>query len=276
MKALHIALVILIITTGIKAQEPAQDDTTRVLEEIKIKAAKRNIHADIKQSTSIDEYLAASEQVSFIKRGAYAWEPLLNNMTIERSSITIDGMHIFGACTDKMDPVSTYLESNNLSSIDIRSGQEGNMHGATIGGNIDFKRKVTPFGLLKKWSGIYQTGVEWNNKQVFNLLNLSYSGKRFVTDGSIAYRKAGNYYDGNQEEVQHSQYSKLNASAGLAYKTSELSSIRLDAIFDVAKDVGYPALPMDLWLSRAIITSATYKQLFEKGSIRSWNTKLYF
>mgnify|MGYP001232507340 CR=1 FL=1 len=276
MKALHIALVILIITTDIKAQEPAQDDTTRVLEEIKIKAAKRNIHADIKQSTSIDEYLAASEQVSFIKRGAYAWEPLLNNMTIERSSITIDGMHIFGACTDKMDPVSTYLESNNLSSIDIRSGQEGNMHGATIGGNIDFKRKVTPFGLLKKWSGIYQTGVEWNNKQVFNLLNLSYSGKRFVTDGSIAYRKAGNYYDGNQEEVQHSQYSKLNASAGLAYKTSELSSIRLDAIFDVAKDVGYPALPMDLWLSRAIITSATYKQLFEKGSIRSWNTKLYF
>src|SRR5690606_41954262 len=36
------------------------------------------------------------------------------------------------------------------------------------------------------------------------------------------------------------------------------------------------ALPMDLWRSRAIITSAAYKQLFEDGWIRAWDAKLYF
>lgn len=71
-------------------------------------------------------------------------------MSTERSILTIDGMHVFGACTDKMDPVTSYVESNNLSTIDITSGQAGSMHGATVAGSIDLKRKSTPFGLEKK------------------------------------------------------------------------------------------------------------------------------
>ena len=150
------------------------------------------------------------------------------------------------------------------------------MHGSTIGGSIDLKRKSTPFGLAKKWNGAYQSGFEWNNKQLFNLGNVSYSGEKFVADGSISYRKAENYTAGNNREVKHSQFSKFNSSLGLAYKTSELSSVRADAIFDMAKNVGFPALPMDLWLSRAIITSVTYKQLFKDGLVRAWDTKAYF
>src|SRR5690606_8761156 len=69
---------------------------------------------------------------------------------------------------------------------------------------------------------------------------------------------------------------KFNTSLGLAYKTGPLSSVRVDAIYDKAEDVGFPALPMDLWLSRALITSAAYKQLFEERIVRVWDTKLYF
>lgn len=237
---------------------------------------KKNLQTDMKMNVSVDEYLSSSDQVSFVKRGAYAWEPLLNNMGTERTSITIDGMHIFGACTDKMDPVTSYVESNNLSSIDIKSGQAGSMHGATIGGSIDMKRKTTPFGRLKKWDGAFTNGFEWNNRQYFTQGNASYSGEKFVADAGISFRKAGNYSDGKGDEVKHSQYNKFNTSVGLAYKTGPLSSLRADAIFDMARNVGYPALPMDLWLSRAIITSLSYKQLFEKGIVRAWETKMYF
>ncbi len=278
MMKLHIILGILFLGVNAKAQNaPILNDSTRRIEEVKVIAkAKKKIETEMKMAVSVDEFLASSDNISFIKRGAYAWEPLLNNMSTERSTITIDGMHVFGACTDKMDPVTSYVESNNLSTIDITSGQEGSMHGATVAGSIDLKRKSTPFGLEKTWSGGYQTGFETNNKQFFNLGNLSYSNDKLAADGSIALRKAGNYYDGNNDEVNHSQYNKFNASLGLAYKTSPLSSIRVDAIYDKAKDVGFPALPMDLWLSRAIITSAAYKQLFEKGMLRVWDTKLYF
>ncbi|SFS60984.1 TonB-dependent receptor plug domain-containing protein [Sphingobacterium wenxiniae] len=280
MKKTSIAFLALFLGITANAQhthKQEQSDSTKTLEEVTITAiAKRKIETEMKMAVSVDEFLASSDNISFIKRGAYAWEPLLNNMSTERSTITIDGMHVFGACTDKMDPVTSYVESNNLSTIDITSGQEGNMHGATVAGSIDLKRKSTPFGLEKKWNGAYQTGFETNNKQFFNLGNLSYSSDKFVADGSIAFRKAGNYYDGNNNVVNHSQFNKFNTSLGLAYKTGELSSIRVDAIYDKAKDVGFPALPMDLWLSRAIITSASYKQLFEDGLLRVWDSKVYF
>lgn len=278
MKKLSIVLFVLAIGLEVNGQSTTvKRDTANRLAEVKVDAKiKRKIESDLKMAVSVDEFLASSDNISFIKRGAYAWEPLLNNMSTERSTITIDGMHIFGACTDKMDPITSYVESNNLSSIDINSGQEGNMHGATVAGSIDLKRRSTPFGLQQNIGGTYQTGFEFNNRQAFNLGNLFYSTDKFVADGSVAFRKAGNYADGNNQEVQHSQYNKLNASLGLAYKTSALSAVRIDAIFDRAKDVGFPALPMDLWLSRAIITSASYKQLFEEGLVKVWDTKVYF
>lgn len=272
-------LLILGYSTAVLAQETKikQDSVSTVLEEISMLVEKKKkIETEMKMAVSVDEFLASSEQISFIKRGAYAWEPMLNNMSTERSTLTIDGMHIFGACTDKMDPITSYVESNNLSTIDIKSGQEGGMHGSTIAGSIDLKRKTTAFGRSNPWAGGYQTGYEFNNKQFFNLANVSFSGKKLAGDASIAYREASNYKDGNNDEVKHSQYKKFNTSLGLAYKTSELSSVRVDAIFDVAKDVGFPALPMDLWLSRAIITSLSYKQLFEDQFIKVWDTKVYY
>lgn len=275
-------LTILLLCWGICANAQntkVENDSTKVteLDEVIITAAvKKKIETEMKMAVTVDEFLASSDQISFIKRGAYAWEPLLNNMSTERSTITIDGMHIFGACTDKMDPITSYVESNNLATIDIKSGQEGGMHGSTIAGSIDLKRKNTAFTEDKEWKGGYQTGFEFNSKQFFNLGNISYSSDKFVADGSISYRKAENYSDGNNKEVNHSQFKKFNSSLGLAYKTSPLSSLRADVIFDVAKDVGYPALPMDLWLSRALITSVAYKQLFEEGLIRVWDSKIYF
>lgn len=257
--------------------KPTHNDSINKLKEVKVNTAVKNkIETEMKMAVSVDDFLSSLDNISFIKRGAYAWEPLLNNMSTERSTLTIDGMHVFGACTDKMDPITSYLESNNLSAIDIKSGQEGSLHGATVAGSIDLKRKSTPFSLEKKWNGAYQSGFEFNNKQFFNLGNISYSSSKFVADGSISYRKAANYYDGNDKEVNHSQYKKFNSSVGLAYKTTALSSVRVDAIFDMAKDVGFAALPMDLSLSRALITSASYKQLFEEGLVRVVDTKIYF
>lgn len=274
----RITLSLLFISLYANAQiKPINLDSIVTLQEVTLKSViKKKIETEMKIAVSVDEFLASSDKISFIKRGAYAWEPLLNNMGTERSSITIDGMHIFGACTDKMDPVTSYVEANNLSAIEIKSGQEGSLHGATVAGSIDLKSTSTPFGLYKKWTGSYQSGFEFNNQQFFNLGNVAYSSEKIVADASISYRQAENYKDGNNDKVKNSQFSKFNTSLGLAYKTSGLSSIKVEAIFDEARDVGFPALPMDLWLSRALITSAAYKQGFEEGIVKAWDTKVYY
>lgn len=278
MKSINVLFVLLLTISSVMGQDTIpKRDTSKMLEEVKVSVqGRKKIKTDIKLAVTIDEFLASSQSISFIKRGAYAWEPMLNNMSSERSSVTIDGMHVFGACTDKMDPITSYIETNNLSSITIKSGQEGNLHGATVAGSIDLQRKNTAFGNQKKVNGSYQTGFEFNNKQFFNLADLSYSTQKFAADGSVSFRNAKNYYDGNNKEVKHSQFNKFNSSLGLAFKTGERSALRVDAIYDKAKDVGFPALPMDLWLSRAIITSASYKQLFDDGLIQFWDSKIYF
>src|SRR5690606_21635910 len=99
MKALIILFLVLFPLLNAGAQQmQTESDTTRTLEEVSITAiAKRKIETELKMAVSVDEFLASSDHISFIKRGAYAWEPLLNNMSTERSTITIDGMHVFGA-----------------------------------------------------------------------------------------------------------------------------------------------------------------------------------
>ena len=117
-----------------------------------------------KPLSSIDEYLQKSAKIDMVKRGAYAWEPLINNMPTERTLVTIDGMRIFGACTDKMDPVTSYVEVSNLSEATVNSGQEGSCHGNTIGGAVDLKRNKSIFG-AEKWSFNVNTGFESVNQQ---------------------------------------------------------------------------------------------------------------
>ena len=99
-----------------------------------------NKQTDKGMVATIDEHLAQLSSVNLIRRGAYAWEPVVNNMQTERISTTIDGMKIFYACTDKMDPVTSYVESGNLKSVSLNSGLDGNPQATgNIGGSLDLK-----------------------------------------------------------------------------------------------------------------------------------------
>ncbi|MCC6448555.1 MAG: TonB-dependent receptor plug domain-containing protein, partial [Chitinophagaceae bacterium] len=113
----------------------------KVLEEVIITGKNNLSNKQTKILSSLDSYLESNAAINMIKRGAYAGEPFINGMATERSLITIDGMRIYGACTDKMDPITSYVEITNLSKANIQSGQSGAQHGATIAGSIDLVRK---------------------------------------------------------------------------------------------------------------------------------------
>lgn len=228
-----------------------------------------------KPLSSLDEYLESSRKVDMVKRGAYAWEPTLNNMFSERLSVTIDGMRIFGACTDKMDPITSYVDVSNLSKAHIASGQQGAEHGSTIGGAIDLELDKGNFketGLR----GSIESGYETNNQLFVLGGELNYSDSDFYVDTDIIYRNAENYKSGNGQEIQFSQFQKYNVSANLGYKIAEDNALTASIIFDEARDVGYPALTMDVSLARAIIASVGFEQASLLGSLHNWKSKLYF
>ena len=151
MKKIILFILVSILFQSIYSQEKKKKVDTlevhRFLKEIIIIGKKRKDVDNkkyIKPLSTLDQFLEESSKITMIKRGNYAWEPTINNMLSDRISVTIDGMQIFGACTDKMDPITSYVDVSNLEKIAIFSGQHGNENGQTIGGAIDLKLiKVT-------------------------------------------------------------------------------------------------------------------------------------
>ena len=228
------------------------------------------------QAASIDEHLKELNHVELVRRGSYAWEPTVNNMQTERVSTTIDGMKIFYACTDKMDPVTSYVESSNLQSILLNSGLNGNPQATgNIGGALDLKLHKAGFS-AKSFGAGADIGYESNgNLQVYGA-SAAYTSNSFYTNGGIFYRHADNYKEGGGREVDFSQFQKVNAYDNFGFRLSPLDAIEGTFIFDRATDVGYPALNMDVAKAEAFITSLTYNRRWEERLVQSWETKAYY
>lgn len=256
--------------------QEADSIKTKELKEVLVVGTKATLHEkQTKTLATLDEFLQKSTKVDLIKRGAYAWEPIINGMATERTVVTIDGMRIFGACTDKMDPVTSYVEVSNLSEATISSGQQGSCHGNTIGGSIDLKRSQRQF-TNAGWEFFVNSGYETNNRQKIIGSAINYADSLFYVDTDVMFRDAENYKAGNNEEIQFSQFRKLNLSATSGYRLASNKNIEASVIFDRATDVGYPALPMDVSLAEALITSVKFNYKPNLEQIDNWETKLYF
>ena len=225
---------------------------------------------------SIDEHLSQLSKVEMVRRGSYAWEPVVNNMATERVSTTIDGMKIFYACTDKMDPVTSYVESSNLQRISLNSGLDGNPQATgNIGGSIDLKLRRVGFD-AKSSEYNASAGFESNgNVQVYGA-DAAFSSHRFYTNFGVFYRHADSYKAGGSETVSFSQFQKTNAFANIGWQPADNHIVEATAIYDIATDIGYPALAMDVKKAEGIITSLSYRREHIQGLFHRWKTKAYY
>ena len=228
------------------------------------------------QVASIDEHLQELNHVELVRRGSYAWEPMVNNMQTERLSTTIDGMKIFYACTDKMDPVTSYVESGNLQSISLNSGLDGNPQATgNIGGALDLRLRKTGFDAdpyTATATAVYEAN---GHLQVYGA-DGAYSSHGVYVNGGAFYRHADNYKAGGGKELDFSQFQKVNAFVNGGLRLAEHDMTEATFIFDRATDVGYPALNMDVAKAEAFITSLSYKHLFQDNRLESWETKVYY
>ena len=255
---------------------PIKHDSSEAksLERVIISAQKSPVEQHNKPLSSIDAFLDKSPQINMIRRGSYALEPFLNGMASERSVISIDGMRIYGACTDKMDPTTSYVEMTNLDEVQIENGP-AHSGGAGIAGAINLKRKKQYFG-DKDFSGSTFSGIESNNTELVLGSSFSYTHPKFFAYADFTYRNAENYKAGKKQEIPFSQFTKYNSSVNLGYKIGKHQHIEASLIYDHAVDVGYPALPMDVSLAKAIIGSVDYVQHHLSPKADLLKIKIYY
>lgn len=259
----------------------AQGDTLLTDQLItEVKVVVKSLKSDKLRPTELqqltDRFLSDIPQITMIGRGNFAQEPTIRGLNAGQINMTIDGMQIFGACTDRMDPISSYLEPNNLESVRLFTSPNGEDMAGSIGGGIDFKLRAPWFSDQMSWQGNLGTGFESNGWASQALGGLGFSSKRiaFLVNGT--YRKSDNYYDGNGTEIKYSQYEKWNASANLEVKISKKHKLGLVYMQDEGYNIGYPALTMDVAYAKAKITSLGHEYHSNDRVLRHWESKLYW
>lgn len=263
------------VFSRVQADSISKEATLHEVTVTSVVGAKRKV-AGKGRAASIEEHLLQLPNVAMVKRGSYAWEPVVNNMQTERLSTTIDGMKIFYACTDKMDPVTSYVESGNLQRIHLDSGLDGNPQATgNIGGSIDLKLRKAGFDAS---SHEYNAtlGYEGNGHLQVYGADAAFSSQRFYTNIGAFYRHADNYRAGGHQEIDFSQFRKVNAFANLGWQPINNHILEGTVIFDRATDVGYPALNMDVSDATGFISSLSYRQEQMGGFFCRWESKVYY
>lgn len=275
-------LIFLNISAYSKAAQPVQDTIFKhlALKEVRIQGHTHSKHPGTAfyQSSSLsstEDILSKIEGVSMIRRGPVGMEPVLRAFSAGQVNVVIDGMKFFGACTDKMDPVTIYTEPVNLQSIDIKYAGDGMAMGASIGGTLNLKLAEAMLSKEKKFSGTMASGYYSAASAVQNILALDYGSPRLALRASGVYRKAGNYRDGLNRRVDFSQFEKANASISAKYQLNKNSTLKADLLADDGWNIGYPALPMDVGIARARVGAISFKSNPKNGPINDLEAKLY-
>jgi iron complex outermembrane recepter protein len=234
------------------------------LAEVEVSATPRIGNADVvnfyrpNYFSTIDDLLSRLSGLSMVRRGPYAQEAQLGGFSDGQLNVTIDGMHLFGACTDHMDPVTSYIEPTNLKRISIAKGTQGCESGCTVGGSIDLSLSEPSVGNDDNHTAIgygYQSISSGHNL----LFSTQTSANKWAATLEGVYRNNQPYTNGNGEKVKFSQFNKVNLHTAIKYLAGERSWFKADVLYDDAWDVGYPALPMDVKSAKAFLGAVEYQ-----------------
>lgn len=298
-----ITAAIILLPISLIAQNTEKEDSvqTGFLQTVIINGTQSNINFNGQRydgQARTERLLDNIPGISLISRGNFAQEPVLRGMSDGQINVTINCMRIFGACTNRMDPATSYIEPNNIQSVQVSSGPGLEAGGTTIGGGMNFNLRQATINAPHKWSGNAGTGFETNAAARQLLGNLQYSGKRFAFLVDGIYRKAGNYTPGGNKDdniskygewvkengfsvdekgrIKFSQYQKWNMHADALYQLSAHQLLRADYLRDEGSNIGYPALPMDVDFDRANMGSITHEYSNGDKRLSSWQTKIYY
>lgn len=224
------------------------------------------------QFSTLDNINARLDGMSLIKRGAYALEPQMNGFSGGQLNVTIDGMKMFGACTDKMDPITSYIEPSNLKAIKLKSGTNCSENGCNIGGSVDMTLQEPNVTDAQQHFSSVAFGYESISKSRNVLFSVGTGIGKWAWMADGVYRKTENYTAGNGKIVPFSQFEKTNLHTALKYNPDKVNSFKADVLYDVARNVGYPALPMDVSTAKASLFALEY---IRKATVQL-KAKLYY
>ena len=222
-----------------------------------------------------EEVMQTLAGVDLVSRANFAAEPVIRGLAGGRVGLVLDGMKIYGACVDKMDPSSSYVESENLKKLSLSAGGSDLTMASQIGGTLNLVTQTATLG----------TGLQLSGSAGFDAVSLgrrigitgNYGTKKWAFRVNYAYKSADDFSagrrDGENFVMYNSGFNKYNVKTDAVYQINENQTLKAAWIQDLAWNIGYPVLLMDASTALANIYSLTHD--WQIGERLSSQTKLY-
>ena len=211
--------------------------------------------------------------VNAIRRGGHGLEAVIRGQSDARLNTFLDGAMVYGACSTKMDPASTYANVNNYDSVTVIKGTQSVLFGAGgPGGIVSFKRVTNPV-----------TKPEYSIGQNFDSNAGAYttSGNIVLPISSSSYLRlngsssnAGNYETGAGIKPL-TEYSTTDYTVILGTLLSDGSKLEFNYSNNRQDKVGYPGLRMDIAYSYTDMYTMKYHKVTPFGIFSSLNFELF-
>ena len=212
---------------------------------------------------------------SIRKSGAYGFDPVLRGFKYDQINLVLDGVQTASAaCPNRMDPAASQIPINMISQAEVLKGPHSLRYGNAFGGTInfksstpDYKGKTTPLGRLG-------TSYE-SNGNIFRTEGVAgVAGKKLDFRLFGAYSTGEDYTDGDGVDIA-ANFNRLNWGGKLGFKLSQTQTLGVLVSNNFAKDVDFPALPMDLREDNTWLINASHSAQFYGKALSSWNTSVY-
>lgn len=221
---------------------------------------------------SIDDHFREIDGVHTLRRANFASEPVIRGYNADRISIVVDGVSVHSACVDRMDPVSAYVETENLDRMEIDKGGFDLSYGRQIGGTVNLVPEKPslerPLSVRSSMSYEHASAL----KRMMTIVQ--HGGKQWAFRLSASGKRAGDYRAGGGKRISNSGYDKVNVHAGVLVQPSERTTFDVSAIVDGAWNIGYPSMIMDARRTKAALINLNYTERPRAG-MTEWSARLY-
>ena len=251
--------------TDIQISSPVMDKATISNEAIE--------EVDTRNAVDGGDLLKNINGVNAIRRGGHGLEAVIRGQSDQRLNTFLDGAMVYGACSAKMDPASTYANVNNYDSVTVIKGTQSVLFGAGgPGGIVSFKRVTNPvtkpeYRIGQNFdsnAGSYTT----SGNMVFPLSSSSY----LRLNGSAT--NAGNYETGAGIKPL-TEYSTTDYTVILGTLLSDGSKLEVNYSNNRQDKVGYPGLMMDIAYSYTDMYTLKYHRVTPLGIFNTMNVELF-
>lgn len=236
----------------------------------------------------VGEALKAIEGITSVRKGAIANDIVLRGFQRDNVNVLIDGMRIYGACPNRMDPNSFHTDFAEIEEISVIKGPFDVKNPGSLGGLVEIKTMEPGKG----WGGTVNTFVG-SYENINASFNTSYGGDKVDAVFGYAYRYSLPYKDGNGDRITE-QYSPSSMNR---YKSGEeddkaysidtywtklgfnpLDNHRLEINYtrQEADDIIYPYLLMDAVYDDTDRLNVTYEVSDFVNRIERLKAKFYW